>query len=560
MISRIFILSFAFYLLLFSFSHLYSDVPAPPKQILFLVQQGKTTKAIELYNQYHKLRNKHDFELLHKIGLGIVENGFVQSDPEIQLLSLFGASVMAHDEAFPIIEQSMKNSYPQIQLVALKSLAQYKNDRATQILLQALASNQLLIRFEAANELCKMKHPQAVSQTECLFYKVPKQLRSLFPPLFAAAGTEKGTKILKKLINDSSEAVRLSVLLSAAKYNRDDLLPQIRQQASHINYINQEACAYALGQLKDNLSVKKLEDLAQSQYPHVQLSANKALYLLGHTETIEPIKKMAQDGDIFAIQILGELGTEKEILKDLQLNKDIQIRVNATIALLNQKDPSCFSTLPEILLRNKYDLAFKEVKSAGQTLKAIKTIPSASQILKDDVSAFMGNLEIREQILSKAKALSDESFITLSNAILNSHQNDLVPIVIESLEEMASPAAIALLKNYQQKVGAPFVRAYCNLALYRMHEEGPYKEILYEWAKKQNKEAIIRFLPFTPWEFDHSNHELTPEETSKLLIEVFETFAANQDDHGIQALLDAIQNGHEKNKYALAGLLIRATE
>jgi hypothetical protein len=51
---------------------------------------------------------------------------------------------------------------------------------------------------------------------------------------------------------------------------------------------------------------------------------------------------------------------------------------------------------------------------------------------------------------------------------------------------------------------------------------------------------------------------LTPEDASRLLVESFESLVQTQDDLGIDLLLEAIKDGNRKNRYALAGLLIRA--
>ena len=54
-------------------------------------------------------------------------------------------------------------------------------------------------------------------------------------------------------------------------------------------------------------------------------------------------------------------------------------------------------------------------------------------------------------------------------------------------------------------------------------------------------------------------YQLTPQETSRLLVETYESLVQQQDQEGIALILDAIKSGNRKNRYALAGLLIRAT-
>ena len=63
-----------------------------------------------------------------------------------------------------------------------------------------------------------------------------------------------------------------------------------------------------------------------------------------------------------------------------------------------------------------------------------------------------------------------------------------------------------------------------------------------------------------PLRFIFGGYELTPEETSRLYIDTMETFAKGQDDQGLFVILNAIKSGNSKNKYALAGLLIRTNQ
>jgi hypothetical protein len=53
---------------------------------------------------------------------------------------------------------------------------------------------------------------------------------------------------------------------------------------------------------------------------------------------------------------------------------------------------------------------------------------------------------------------------------------------------------------------------------------------------------------------------LTPEETSKLLVDSYMTIASRRNEKSITFLLEAIQQGNPINRYALMGLLMRATE
>jgi HEAT repeat protein len=537
-----------------------SNSPFHVGQILFLIQQGEHEQALKLYQKSFQASNQHDFELLHQIGLRVLDYGFRQKDPECQLLALFGASVSAHEDTYYILEESLKNRFPEIQLVALSALAHFQNDRADQAILRSLGAPSIEVRYEAVHQLCKKKHPKAVSQAESLMYKTPKSLLQVFPPLFAMIGDSHSTKILRKLTNHPSKNVRLAVISSVAKYERDDLLPQIRQQASQLQFAQQEACAYTLGCLKDEQAIPKLKTLTFSQYPTVVLAAHLALYHLGCEESIKAIENIAQQEDLFAIAALGSIPDHSNILLKLLFSTNMQVRFNALIALLQQHHPRSLELIDEIFIRDKKDLAFTPCHSPGRSFKTWKVTSSASQLLKDDLNAYQDNLELKESLLLKVRELSDTRFIALAHQIFTKQQNDLIPTTIELLEDLGTREAIECLKQHQQQLGAPLVRHYCNLALYRLQEPGPYGEQLRQWVKIQSQTQFIRFQPIIPWELGESSYTLTPEETSKLLIEVFIAFAAQQDIQGIETLIEAIATGHSKNKYALAGLLLRATQ
>jgi len=536
------------------------NFPYQQGHILFLLEHGALERALKLYDEKFQSCGKHDFDLLHKIGLKILDYGCSKSDPVCQLLALFGASVSAHDDAYYILEESLNNPNPGIQLVALHALAHFQHDRADQAIIRALGKPTLEVRYEAVHQLCKKKHPQAVSQAESLMYKTPSSYLHIYPALFAMVGDPYSTRILRKLLNQSSHDVRLAVILSIAKYQRDDLLPQIRQQSMQLQFALQEACASAFGELKDEESIPKLEKLTQSQYPTVALAANLALLKMGRHNAIKAIEKAALNEDLFAIAALCSIPDHPQSLLELIDNPNLQIRLNALISLMEQHHTKAFDLIGEVIIRDNRDLAFTEYQSPGRTLKAWKVTPSASQLLKDDIKAYQEHLELKESLLETLSEISPPHFFALANQIFVKQQNDLVPHTVELLENLGNEEAITCLKKHQQQFGAPLIRQYCNLALYRLREPGPYALQLRQWVKNQCKTELIRFKPFCPWQFNRNCHTLTPEETSQLLIKAFETFASQQDAPGVETLIEAIATGHEKNKYALAGLLLRASQ
>lgn len=534
-----------------------------PNYILYLTQTGDTAKALEIYKQYYHFTGHHDDELIEKIGLIILDQGCRSRDPEIQLLTLFGAGISANEKAQYILEDAIQSDHPQLQLVALNFLAKHQNDLCDEALSKAMRSNQLLVRLEAAYHLAAKKHASAVGQAESLMSKLNEHAAIVFPKLFAMIGDDHSIKILKRLMMHPNVDVRVETILHSAKYHRDDLLPQIRRLVTHHDIAQQEACIAALGILRDESSLDKLEKLSHSNKWNVKLAALKALYAMGRKESRSQIESMACEGNAFAITSLGAMPGSEEILAKIIASRDMQMRINAAIALLELHDARCLSPLCEVLLDHTADQVLLETSSIGRSLHAWKIVPSASQNLKDDSIAFEVSLSVREEILVQALELPEKDFIKLAAVLLESKQNDLIPALMILLENLQTPSSIDLLKKHQQRPGAPLVRNYCNLALYRLRQEGPYAQNLIEWAKQQQDTDLIRFRPIVPWEVQERESEkfqLTPDETSRLLVTTIESLVIQQDDQAIDVLISLIQNGNQKNKYALIGLLMRASE
>jgi len=518
-------------------------------QVLLLAGQKKYAEAIERYRSIVQATQQHDYELLQAIGLALLKEGYRAGDPETQLLSLFGAAISTNQEAYFILEEGLKNKYPQIQLVALQAIASSHNDFVEQNLIQAMGSNYLLVRLEAAKQLSIKKHPDAVHQIESLFYKMPSLLLPVYAKIIAHLDVPQCERLLRKLFHHPTSQIRLAVIRNIANYQRDEFLPQIRQTAFHSHYAQQEAAISALGLFQDDSSRKNLEKLTRSSYPTVALAAWLALYRLGDERALKALEEKAAQGDLYAISLLGETKEESAVLPSLLSSKNDNVKMNAAYSLLKQGHLSSLPLLSDILLKKDQRLKITSQTSPGKTIPVWKL-----QMQSDEKEE---NLAFKEKVLGLVSDLSADEFIKLAHQILR-HQNiELIPNVVSLLEEMDSKNALECLKAHQQQFGAPLVRHYCNLSLYRLHEQGPYREQLIHWVKTQNQTPFLRLEQ--PKEEDQSDYCLTPNQSSALLLKAFESFAIHLDNGGIDALLEAIAYGHQKNKYALAGLLMRAT-
>nr|WP_249274282.1 HEAT repeat domain-containing protein [Parachlamydia sp. AcF125] len=537
---------------------------AHKKQVLYFMQRGNTQQALNLYSNLCAQTGKHDFELLEQVGLILLDQGLRTRDPETQLLTMFGAGIAANDKTLYVLEEGLKSPNPMLQLISLNLLANSFDDEADEALMHAMLSSELLIRLEAAFQLAKKKHPQAVSQIESLMYKVPNTLQLLFPQLFALVGSSEAFQMIRKLMTSPDRETRLSAIQCVAKAGRDDFLPQIRVLASHHDAHQQEICAYVLGLLKDEQAAPLLEKLSQSGAIFIRLAALNALYELGHQEACEGIIKAAKNHNPYALTLLGNIKGYGSTLYELSKSGSPVVKLNACLSLLRQRDRRCLPFLADILLQDSRDLAFVKTHSPGLSLSYWKIVPSAHHNLANHPIAYELSIAMREQVLIETLELPENDFLEIAAWIFEKEQNDLIPCLVNLLENLQTPKAIEILKKYQQKAGAPLIRNYCNLVLYKLKIDGPYEENLKKWILEQKGKELIRFRPFLPWEtrsdIPSSRYHLTPHETSRLLIDSFEALARSQNNEGIQVLLEAIQNGNPSNKYALAGLLLRSIQ
>ena len=556
---------FALLTLIFCFSVCTTTAEEPSDEalksrILYLLKTGKEIAALDLYQDYYKQKKRHDSDLLEQIAMILIEQGFNSDTPEAQILSIYGAGISNNEQMLDILKAGILSKQPEVQLICLNFLSRFHHDDADVALRRAMNSEYLLIRLEAGFHLCEQKSPAIVGQIESLMNKVDEALHPLFPQFFALIGTKDAIKTLSRLLNNRHEKVRVQAIISAAKVNRDDLAPIIRKLASQSSVLQQEAAAYAFYKMKDEVSIPRLETLAKSNAESVKLSALKALYHLGQKTRLSEIEAFARELNLYAIYMLSEIPESEPLLLILKEHEQLNVRINANLALLKLKNPKAMPGIMEILIRDHRDLAYLENQSMAGTLKYLKATPSASQNLKNNEMYREISLSMREEILSEAAHLPESDFLNIAKILFDTHQNELIPRLVFLLENLQTKETIVLLKQYSQKAGAPLIRNYCNLALFRLKETGPYRENLEKFIFQEYKTDLIQFRPFLSFEMRsrESHYQLTPRDTSRLLIDSFEALTLMQDEQGINILLQAIQHGNSKNKYALAGLLMHA--
>ncbi len=533
------------------------------EQALFLVQKGSVRAGLEQVMQHKETKGAHDFETLKQISEIILDQGAYSSDPEARLLSIYGNGIAQRCDSLAIYEAGIDSRDPLSQLAAIHFLGELIDDRSSELLAKCCSSEFLGVRMEAAYHLAKRKNPHATEQLEALMFKLPPPFRVYFAEFFGIIGTPKAIGLLRQLLNDQELMVRSSAVMSAAQHGRDDLLGYIRALATHRNPAEQETCALALGMLGDTHQRERLAALTKSPYENVRLAAYRALYQLGDLNVTDAIIKMAKEGDLFATLCLGSIESADPALEQLLTAKDRAHQFNAALALLQRKNSACVPHIAEFLTAYPHEMGCQPVFSTGRAQTAWSfASPSDkySKLTKTDIAAI--TMDLKARVLQSCIELPESAFLSIAHSVMSAHVTPLIPLLVQLLENNKSPGAIELLKYYSNAPGAPLMRGYCNLSLLRMGAEGPYEELVIKEINRLKDTELIRFREAAPKgaKQTFTPFALTPEETSQLLIDSYTTLASRQEDKSLDIILHSIATGHPKNRYALAGLLLKTLQ
>jgi HEAT repeat protein len=535
---------------------------SPSSYIHYLAAQGRVDEALAEYRQLAATRDYHDSTVIRRLAEQILEQGVCSPSPEDQVMALLGAGISEHPSLLPLLRRGLSSLDPQVQLLSIHLLANQCDEVADDLLNRAVLSPHIAIRLEAIYQLAKRRYPSAQGQIEAIMARLPEELHIHFPELFAMIGDSHSDARLRQFLADDRWQVRCAAILALAKAERGDFVPQIRRLAAQLHLPQQEAAAAALGMLGDEQSVTKLEQLARSSDEQVKLASLRALWQLGRLERRGEIEEMALAGNLYAIATLGEVADSKEALAELLDSDLFAVRAAAAVSLLQLADPRGLPIIGELLVEDARRIGLSTQKSVGGALHCLRVVSTHKQKNRDDPIALELSRQLREQLLVWSRALPECAFLSLAERIIEAGQNDLIPLLALLLENLGTERAIALLKKGEQQAGAPLVRGYCNLALYRLELEGPWEANLLAWVEREQHADLIQLRPvlsFRSKKRTNTRFQLTSDEVSQLLVESLEALARQKNSRAITAILNAMEYGNPHNRFALAGLLTIAT-
>lgn len=527
----------------------------PEGHLQFLLQQGRVDSVLKI--SQNRDQPPLSSTVLRSLALALLKQGMQTRDPETQLLTLFGAAVSCNEQACEILEIGLKSPFLPMQLLAVQGVARLQLDRSEGLLVKAMGSPFPLVRLEALEQLAHLQNPTVLPLAEALFCKAPPPLLLFYPPILAKVGTKPAIMKLRRFLSDPSLEMRVAALLHMQSLEREDLLPHIRSKLLSASLPEQEAAAFLVGSLGDNHLLPPLQTLASSKDLFVRLAAADALLRLGEEKAFRVIQQEVEQKNCYAITLLGKWQDPLSRLPTLLQDQEAHVRLNALLATLQMGSSLPIPFCQEILTQDPKQSLMTAQHSPGTCLVSFASTPTYTIPSSLLPAALEHDLKIKEKILTHLHGQDAPAFFSLADALIKSRREELLPILMDLLQQDGSPSAVEWLIRHAEALGAPFIRNSCLLTLYRIQKKPEWGAMLREWAKEKNQTF---FLQLEPRGSHKDRYLLSPEQTSGLLIQIFETFAAERDPEGIQMLLEGIALGHPKNRYVLAGLLLRATE
>lgn len=520
--------------------------------VLLGLKEGRVEEALTACAQQATLQN---IPFLQEVALAILRNSMQQEDPEEQLRALLGASISWDERCFCLLEAGIQSKIPQVQLITVSLLAKAPYEKASSCLRKAAGSLFLPIRLEALYALCQRHEPEALSQIESLLCKMDPILAPLACQMLALLPEPSATSLLRQLLAHPKESVRTAALLATLQSKRDELLPEIRRVAAQPSVRAAEVAAFALGLFKDRTSIERLYLLSASPHETVRTATWQALASLNEKKALENLTQEALKGNLFAIWALRTWPTEKNQLLALLKAETPFVALNASLALFEQQEPASLPFIGQLL---RSEVALINVTSPGGALHAWKTNYSVLQEGEEGIALIELSTLHKTALIDALIHWPTKVTLPFLQALVPQLPDPLIPAAIAMVAQINNPQAIALLKEWQQRPGAPWIRAYATLHLARLHEEAHYIEQLSTLIHTHAQEPIVAFRPFIPVHLRmDTSFALTPEQSAQFVSEGLEVLAAADETFAITLLLKLLANSAAENRPLFAGFLLR---
>lgn len=533
-------------------------------QLIQCINNNKDAESVKLYNSSVQPDGEHDYAIIREMCFAVLERDVKSNDAVTQKLALLGIALSCDEQAVNFFHEAVRSSNPELQLYALMQLCRYHDANVECYLRQAMSSPYVLMRLEAANLLAEGRYSSALPQIESLMQKCPDLLLPIFPEMLAKIGNDGAFQMLRRILMNPYQPARVACILTIAKYKLEKCAPYIRSLATQRDNVQLEACALALGTLKDYQAVPLLIPLVSSNCEEVALASSLALYELGYETYASKIVQLAKSGNLYAVQALGTIHNQQEILLQLIRCGDAQIRINASIGLLRQRDKRACPCMIDILCPLQPQPPLLKGMSPGKCLFAYKPVPLNTYETEDwNVACELALIE-KENLLNECKATDQQGFLKLAEQIIERRQNDLIPAVFSLLEDDLSDDCTTLLEKFSQIHGYPLARNYAYVTLIKRGERDPYYCRLQQWLQEEWNSDLLGFRPtvshMTAFDNDCIQSTLKPNEKAKLFLDTLEALLTEHNATTIAFMIKGLEESHQSLHPIFAALLVRLTQ
>lgn len=542
-----------------------NDFPMLKSQILFLFSKGEQDKGLKKYQEYYQKTNAHDFKLLREMALMIIEDGIAKGTEQDSLLSLIAMEIASEDCFTHLLGKLTHSRYFPVQAKTLSLLKRINNDYSDLLIKSCLTSDFIMLRLEALSILVQKHNKTALGQVEALMNMVHKAYHPIFVDFYALAGTKYAISVLKQMISDRDLNLNLAVIHAAKNYHIEELIPNLRSSLTHTSPLVQEIAAYALGTFHDSYSKEKLEALCSSKHEETKLASLFALYNIGEKDAKKGIISLAKNGNLYAISLLSKMEGCEKPLHEIYYNDNNDLRINSAIALLELKDPLCLPLIKDLITLDFNTKYLQVSHSPGKAFFNMKLLPLSSLDKNEMIMhAKQQTIMIQNSLLARSIDLPREKFMLIVDEIFKRKHNSLVPTAIALLENFDDEESINYLTKKSTMPGAPFIRASCHLSLWKSTKNEVHKKAISDWLKIHGKHKMISIAENkkdpTKNPTGLTSYDLSLEEKSHLLIQSFLNISQAHEKSGLDDILDAMQNGHKKNRIPLAGVLLKTIQ
>jgi HEAT repeat protein len=432
-----------------------------------------------------------------------------------------------------IFERGLESPFINVQDVVASLFFLFDDDRIEPLLHKALGNQNYAVRMIAVRALTLRHHGAAYDAAVSLMPKCPEYLIDSFPQLFAEMDTPEADRELKKMLHSSNEEIRLSALSALINEERDDFIETVKTLSTQPHYIQQEMCAFILGEFGSQRSIPYVEKLLKSPDPFVRLTARMGLNSLKGYEEIPHTSPW--DIELLNDQQLSNLfesgGNDEQLSAALRL-------------LIGYGDPKGINRIKEAINNgSKFYTHF----SPGGCLHYW----SFAKLTQEDCHSGDSFSLFLPAICETDPAL----FLDIAKEIMSqgTADTDVLSATVFMLEEMNEEP---LIREGAEKIGAPFLRNLCQLSLYRT--KGEYEHSILAFLSKHRTKTLARhrLSPQTVSDTVSSPHELSDFQISKIQTEAFRSIAEKSTEKEVKIFLKSIADSPPANKQILAGLLL----